>query len=63
MIYLLSSFTQYKFSVMNLLDERGPSYPVIKTGGIASLLGATLNIAERTKDQNTYESIRCEFLL
>lgn len=47
--------------MVNLLEERGPAYPVIKTGGIASLLGATLNIAEKTKDQNTYESIKCKF--
>ncbi|KAI6175866.1 hypothetical protein M3Y97_00736600 [Aphelenchoides bicaudatus] len=48
----------YVLRVVNLLEERGPAYPVIKTGGIASLLGATLNIAEKTKDQNTYEAIK-----
>lgn len=40
---------------MTLLDEK--SAPV-KSGGIASLLGASISIAEKTKDQGLYESIR-----
>ena len=48
---------------MNLLDEKGGQQPV-KTGGIASLLGATmLNVAEKTKDQNLYEQIRSNFTI
>jgi len=48
----------YVLKIMNLLDEKGGQQP-IKTGGIASLLGATmLNVAEKTKDQNLYEQIR-----
>uniref|UniRef100_A0A7E4UZB7 GED domain-containing protein n=1 Tax=Panagrellus redivivus TaxID=6233 RepID=A0A7E4UZB7_PANRE len=48
----------YVFKVMSLLEERS-SQPPPKTGGIASLLGATmLNVADKTKDQNLYEQIR-----
>ncbi|KAH7678302.1 Protein F59B8.1 a, partial [Aphelenchoides avenae] len=45
------------YRVMNLLDEKKADQPV-KVGGIASLLGATVNIAEKTKDQNLFETIR-----
>uniref|UniRef100_A0AC34QTK9 Uncharacterized protein n=1 Tax=Panagrolaimus sp. JU765 TaxID=591449 RepID=A0AC34QTK9_9BILA len=48
----------YVQKIMDLLDEKGGQQPP-KTGGIASLLGATMmNVAEKTKDQNLYEQIR-----
>ncbi|CAD5226626.1 unnamed protein product [Bursaphelenchus xylophilus] len=45
----------YVLRVMTLLDEKSN---VVKSGGIASLLGTTINIAEKTKDQSFYENIR-----
>uniref|UniRef100_A0AC34FGI0 Uncharacterized protein n=1 Tax=Panagrolaimus sp. ES5 TaxID=591445 RepID=A0AC34FGI0_9BILA len=49
----------YVLKIINLLDEKGGQPPAIKSGGIASLLGATMiNVADRTKDQNLHEQIR-----
>ncbi|CAD5219106.1 unnamed protein product [Bursaphelenchus okinawaensis] len=47
----------YVLRVMTLLDQKSNS-SAVKTGGIASLLGTTINIAEKTKDQSFYEDIR-----
>uniref|UniRef100_A0A914BYX3 Uncharacterized protein n=2 Tax=Acrobeloides nanus TaxID=290746 RepID=A0A914BYX3_9BILA len=46
----------YVQRIMILLDEKG-SQPV-KSGGIASLLSATMNITDKTKDQGLYDTIR-----
>ncbi|KAI6221838.1 hypothetical protein M3Y99_01530400 [Aphelenchoides fujianensis] len=47
----------YVLRIIGMLDERGSMQP-IKTGGIASLLASSINIAEKSKDQNLYETIR-----
>lgn len=48
------------YRVMDLLDEKTTNQPV-KVGGIASLLGTTVSIAEKTKDQNLFETVRGRF--
>uniref|UniRef100_A0A914YDW0 Uncharacterized protein n=1 Tax=Panagrolaimus superbus TaxID=310955 RepID=A0A914YDW0_9BILA len=56
---LTESSNTYVLKIINLLDEKGGQPPPIKSGGIASLLGATMiNVADRTKDQNLHEQIR-----
>uniref|UniRef100_A0A915DDY2 Uncharacterized protein n=1 Tax=Ditylenchus dipsaci TaxID=166011 RepID=A0A915DDY2_9BILA len=48
----------YVLRIVNLLDEKSCQPQPVKTGAIASLLGTTIAVAERTKDQSLYDLIR-----
>ncbi|TMS38375.1 hypothetical protein L596_005114 [Steinernema carpocapsae] len=48
----------YVIRIMQMLDER--SGQPVKVGGIASLLGTTVSMAEKTKDQNLYSAVKAK---
>ncbi|KAK0398772.1 hypothetical protein QR680_002748 [Steinernema hermaphroditum] len=48
----------YVIRIITMLDER--SGQPVKVGGIASLLGTTMNIAEKTKDQTLITAVKAK---